>query len=261
MSRDDYDARKVQESRVVPPVILVSCEQTPEVAEPRKQPLDLPSASIPPQWPAVLSLLSFPAIGCDHLDARLQQRYVKPVTVICFVASQPVRQCPCPPRVQRRFDKSDFTWGSAFRVDGERTTSSVCNRHDPGPFLTLRGTDQSPPFRAATNVPSMKRSDRSTPPRSCKSRINAFITDSSTPAFTQDWKRRCRWPGMGTAPVSPSKEHRSGGSTESRSTPTDRQPRDAHDHLLSSVTPVGAAPQQPTARMSSPSVSSATLFL
>ena len=190
LSKDDYDARKVQESQVVPPVILVSYEQAPEVTEPRKQSLDLPSSSIPPQWPAVLSLLPFPAIGCDHLDAHLQQRYVEPVTVIRFVTDQPVRQCPRPSRVQRRLDKSDFTRGSAFRVDGDRTTSSVCNRHDLGPFPTLRGTDKSPPFRAATNVPSMKHSDRSTPPRSSRSRTNAFITDSSTPALTQDWKRR-----------------------------------------------------------------------
>lgn len=138
---DDYDGCKMQESQLVPPVILASYEQAPEVTEPRKPSLDLPSASIPHQWSAVLRLLPFPADGCDHLYAHLKQRYVETVTVVRFVAEQTARQCPRPSRAQRRLDKSDFTLGSASKVDGDRTTSGVCNRHDLDPIPTLRGTD------------------------------------------------------------------------------------------------------------------------
>ena len=68
---------------------------------------------------------------------------------------------------------------------------AVCNGHDLGALASFGLADAEPPFFAGTNVPSIKHSLRSRPPRSLRSCATANNTCSSTPERTHCWKRRC----------------------------------------------------------------------
>jgi hypothetical protein len=59
---------------------------------------------------------------------------------------------------------------------------AVCNSHDLGTFAPLGFADLKPPFFAGTNVPLIKHSCRSSPPRSSRSRANAPNSRSMAPA-------------------------------------------------------------------------------
>ena len=70
---------------------LISDNQSPEVLQPSKKPLDFPAALILPQLPSVLSFLlrAVAAMRRDHLNAVLFQKIiVELVAVISFVANE-----------------------------------------------------------------------------------------------------------------------------------------------------------------------------
>jgi hypothetical protein len=78
---------------------------------------------------------------------------------------------------------------SRRRVDGEWKTS-IGHHHELRAFTPLSLTDCTPPFLAVTNVPSMKHSERSMSPRSCRSRAKASKTLRNVPSLDHCWKRR-----------------------------------------------------------------------
>jgi hypothetical protein len=79
---------------------------------------------------------------------------------------------------------------SRRRVDGEWKTSIVCHHHEFRAFAPLSLTDCTPPFLAVTKVPSIKHSERSMSPRSCKSRAKASKTVRNVPSLDHCWNRR-----------------------------------------------------------------------
>ena len=74
-------------------VILVTHNQAAEVLQPRKQPLNLPSSAIAPQWATILRdrFLPIPLVRRDHLNSCFGQRGVERVGVISLIANQSLR--------------------------------------------------------------------------------------------------------------------------------------------------------------------------
>jgi hypothetical protein len=142
-------------------MIFVSDNQAPEVLKPGKQALDLPSAPIAPEFPAILGFRFFTsfAMRCNHFNtALIKQLIVKFIAVVCLIANQFIRGILGKAAVYRIFDKLYLMGRSAFNVSGDRKTSSVCDCHDLGAFTALCLADSKTPFFAGAKLPSMNAS-------------------------------------------------------------------------------------------------------
>ena len=174
-------------------MVFISDNQPPEVLKPSEKALDFPSATIAPQRPAVLSALlstSF-TVRCDHLNTTLFKKPpIKFIAVVSLVSNKTLRGVADKAAVYGLLDQDYFVRRSAFHVNGDRNTSSVCDGHDLGAFATLCLADSKTPFFAGTKVPSMNASRISMPPRSYRSWANSWTMRWKTPNRTHCWKRR-----------------------------------------------------------------------
>ena len=171
-------------------VLIADCDPT-KVVEPSEQPLDFPTTPVAPQRTKILRLPAIAPVRSDHLDAKFcQQMLVQRVTVVSLVSDQPVRIALEKSTFKSVLDKSHFAPRSTFDAYGDRKTRAVCDGHDLGPLALLGFPDTEPPFLAGANVPSMKASDRSMPPRASKSSARARRIFSTVPSCTHCWKRR-----------------------------------------------------------------------
>ena len=165
---------------------LVSNNQSPEVLKPGKQALNLPSAPVTPQFPAVLGSRFFPSstVRCDHFNtAFIEKLIVKFIAVVGFIANQLIWHIAGKAAVYRGLDKLYFMGRSAFNVSGDRKTSSVCDCHDLGAFAALCLADSKTPFFAGAKLPSMNATR--IPILPCSFR-------SSTSSWAMRWKTPCR---------------------------------------------------------------------
>jgi len=171
---------------------LIAYWQSPEVAQPGKQALNFPAASIASQLTAVLGLwfTSVSAMWCNQLNAILGQSLVQWVAVIGAVTDQALRFLSDKGMLQRRLNQGYFMRASTCDAYGERKTSAVCHCHDLRTFAPLGLSHPWPPFLATTKVPSMKHSLRSRSPRSLRSWASSWRMRSMTPSATHFWKRR-----------------------------------------------------------------------
>ena len=173
-------------------MIIESNQNPPEVLQPRKQAFDFPASFVTSQLSAILRFRAL-AIGFmrrDKFGFKLGEPFIERVRIISLVANQFLRSLVGKTRKQSLFDKSDFMRRSTFRVDGDRKTSRVCHRHEFRAFAPLGLTNSEAPFLATTKVPSIKHSDKSKPPRECKSAAKVSRTRRSVPSLTHCWNRR-----------------------------------------------------------------------
>ena len=171
---------------------FVADHQPPEITEPGKQALDFPSAPVAPQFPTVLGPRLFPvsAVRCNHLDSAVMEKpLIQPIAIVGLVANEPIRSKLGKSTIDGGLDQLHFVGRSAFHVDGDRNTSSVCDGHDLGAFAALCLADSRAPFFAGTKVPSMKASQMSMPPRSAKSCASSSTMRWKTPWRTYYWNR------------------------------------------------------------------------
>src|ERR1041384_600960 len=189
MPEEDESAGQVNEAQEILCVIFPTHHQAPKVKEPGKHPLDFPAAAKTPQAATILSAaLGSPSLpmGCDHFGGKLGHHFlIQFVTVVGFVADQALGNLRHKSLLHRLAHQRHFSRRSTGCADGERKTMAVGHTHDFGAFATFGRSDQTPPFFAGTNVPSMKHSLRSRPPRSSKSCARASSTFSMTPERTQ----------------------------------------------------------------------------
>ena len=171
---------------------FIAHDQPPEIAQPGKQALNLPTPLVPPQFATILRLRPSPVatMRSNHLDAPFRQTPVQPVTVIGTVSDQPLRQVWGETCLQRSFDQGHFMRASTCDGYGDRKTSAVCHCHELRTFAPLGLSHPEAPFFATTKVPSMKHSSRSKPPLSFRSLASARKISSMTPMRTHRWKRR-----------------------------------------------------------------------
>ena len=173
-------------------MIFVTHHKPSKVLQPCKQPLDLPAAFVAAQFSAVLRVCLF-AIGFvrrDQLNSEFFQLLVQRVRIIRFIANQFLRSLEGLPFADGSLNEFDFVRRSTRRVDGERKTKAICHCHKLRAFAPLGFSNRKAPFFAEANVPSIKVSDKSSLPRSCKSAAKTSSTRLSRPSLTQLWKRR-----------------------------------------------------------------------
>src|SRR5437660_10576763 len=163
-----------------------------EVLQPCEQPLDLPSSLVAPQRSAILrpSLLPVRLVRRDHLNTLLFEFRIQRVGVVSLIADQSLRPFQGKNLSESFSDKGDFMRRSRCRVDGERKTSAVCQRHELRTFAPLGLSHSESPFLATIKVASMKHSDKSRSPRSLRSCARASSTLRSVPSLTQSWNLR-----------------------------------------------------------------------
>ena len=163
-----------------------------EVLQPSKQPLNLPSALVPPEHSPVLRrrLYSIRLVRSYHLYALLFKLLVQRVAVVCPVTYESLWLLIGKNFSESFFDKSDFMRRSRRRVYGDRKTVAVCHRHELRTFAPLGLSHCASPFLATTNVPSMKHSDTSKSPRSLRSAARASSMRRRVPSRTHCWNLR-----------------------------------------------------------------------
>ena len=172
---------------------FVPHNQPSKVLQPCKQSLDLPSTFVASQLSAVLRSRLNPVrlVRRDKLHVSfISQLLIKLVRVVGPVANNFLRQIFCHAGVESFFHKRYFMRRSAACVHGERNTLSVAKAHDFGAFAAFGLADSVAPFLAGANVPSMKPSLRSMPPRSRKSSASAINIFSNMPDSVHCWNRR-----------------------------------------------------------------------
>jgi hypothetical protein len=176
-------------------VIFPSHYQASKVVHPREHALDFPTSAKSSQWSSILSLAIRPASlsmrGDDFGTELIQHLFIQPIAVVCFVSNESLRWLRNKPGLNGLFDQLYFSRGSTLCAYGDRKTMAVGNCHDFSAFSPLRRPDAAPPFFAGANVPSIKHSRRSKPPRSLRSCAMANSTCFIILERTQFWNRRC----------------------------------------------------------------------
>src|SRR5262249_29203954 len=182
----------MDEAQVVECVALVAHDQPTEIAQPGDEALHLPAAAKAAQRTTLLRLgaCAAPSVGRDHLHAQLPQGGIEWVGIVGAVADQAARQVGYETGVEGGRDEGALMRRSRGGTCGERKTKAVCHCQELRTFAPLGRSHTAPPFLATRNVPRVKHSERSSLPRSLRSRASASSTRSSVPSRTQRWKRR-----------------------------------------------------------------------
>ena len=174
-------------------MVFVPYNQSSEVLKPSKHALDFPSTTIAAQLASVLGVQFSTALSMrrDHFNtAFLRKRLIKSIAIVGLISNKPVRGIFSKATIYGRFHQLYFMGRSAFNVSGDRKTSSVCNCHDLGALAALCLADSKTPFFAGTNVPSIKASRISMPPRSNRSCASSSAMSRKAPCRTHCWNRR-----------------------------------------------------------------------
>lgn len=174
-------------------MVFIANNQASKILQPSEKTLNLPPSTVSPKGSPVLCPGSLPpaTVGGDHLRTPvLPQALVQAVAVICLVTDQSDRDFVGKARFKGILNQGYFMWRSAGHVHGDRKTRSVCHCHDLAALAPLGFADQRAPFFAGANVPSMKASRRSIPPRSRRSSANASNIRSKTPSRCHRWNQR-----------------------------------------------------------------------
>jgi len=208
-------------------------QQSPEPARPRNRPLHDPAVIVATQTAAILPRcpLVVAASGDDRLDPLVTEVAPNLFAVVATIPDQPVRFAPRRPRPvgavdgdcgERRLDELALGGRCRVQVKSQRSTLAIDQNHALRALPSLGLSDQGPPFRAGTKVPSMKHSSHRILSRSFNSARKARHRASNTPSASHCFSRRqqvvglpyCRGNALQGAPVQrihriPSKHRRS----------------------------------------------------
>lgn len=173
-------------------MIIVPNQQPPEIAQPGKEALNFPSPAVTTESPPVLSrrFLAGQPMRSNQFHSPVFQAVVQRIGVISLVANQPSRFGLHKASFHSGFHKGRFVRGSARYATGDRKTRAVCHCHELRAFAPLGLSHAEPPFFADTNVPSIKHSDKSNPPRSLRSSARTLKTRFNTPDRIHCWNLR-----------------------------------------------------------------------
>lgn len=161
--------------------------------KPCEQAFDLPSPTVASEYPTILCCwpLTVPPVRCNQFYATLaQQSGVERVAVVRSVTDQSVGGVLEEGGIDGLINQGHFMWRSALNANRDWKTMSVRNGHDLGPLPAFRLTNRKTPFFAELNVPSMKASWMSMPPRSRRSSASACSARSIVPSRTHCWNLR-----------------------------------------------------------------------
>ncbi len=174
-------------------MIIETNQHTTEVLQPRKQAFDLPASFVASQLSSVLRfcLLSIRFMRRDQFSFMLEEPFIQRIGIVSLIADQFFGALVGKTLKQSLLDKSDLMRRSTLRVNGERKTSAaLAHCHELRAFAPLGLSHSEAAFLATMNVPSIKHSERSMPPRECKSSAKVSNTFFSRPSLTHSWNRR-----------------------------------------------------------------------
>ena len=174
-------------------MIFPADHEAAKVVQPGKQAFDLPSFAVAAQGAAVVEAgTGAPAaMRGDQQDFLFEEFLAQWIAVVSAVRDEPPGQFIDQAFLEGRAHQLHFGGRSSLAVDGDRKTMRVSNGHDFAALAPLGLANPVAPFLAAVKLPSMKHSDKSSPPRSWRSRARPSSTARSTPALHQFWNRRC----------------------------------------------------------------------
>jgi hypothetical protein len=182
----------MDEAQVIERMPLITDDQTPKIAQPGEKAFNLPTPPIASEWTPILrsGTDTSAAMGRDHLDAQVSQLCIQRIGIIGFVADQPLREVADEAGVEGGSDEGNLARRSRGGTSGERKTKTVCHCHELRTFAPLGRSHTPAPFLATTKVPSIKHSERSSLPRSFRSRASASKMRSYVLSCTHRWNRR-----------------------------------------------------------------------
>jgi hypothetical protein len=168
MSEEHESTSEVKETEEVIGVVFVADHQSAEIVQPGKKPFDPPAFAIAAQRASIVEhgLGAAVAVRSQQDDALSEEFFPQRVAVVSFVANQAQRLFLDQTLLEGGFDQSYFGGRSSSGSNGERKTMSISNCHDFDALSALGFADRSAPFLAAVKLPSIKHSERSSPPRS-----------------------------------------------------------------------------------------------
>jgi len=187
MPQEDNRTAKMEKTKEVFSMILPANYESAKVVQPGKQALDLPSFTIAAQCAAVVETgTGAPTTvrrNQEHL--RFEEFLAQRIAVVSAVGDGPPGQFIDQALADGRAHQLHLGGRSSLCVDGDRKTMSVSNGHDFAALAPLGLANPRAPFLAAVKLPSMKHSDKSSPPRAWRSRAGPSSTARSTPVLHQ----------------------------------------------------------------------------
>jgi len=168
MPQEDNRTAKLEETKEIVSMIFPADYKSAKVVQPGKQAFDFPSFAIAAQGPSVVEAgTGAPAaMRGNQQHFLLEELLAQRVAVVSAVGNEPPRQFVDQSLLEGRAHQFHFGGRSSFCVDGDRKTMSVSNGHDFAALAPLGLANPGAPFLAAVKLPSMKHSDKSSPPRS-----------------------------------------------------------------------------------------------
>jgi hypothetical protein len=118
---------------------LVADHESSEVAQPSKEPFDLPATAIASEWTAILGLRANPSTPMrrNHLDAPGGQGHIQWISSIGPISDEASWQGVYEAGVKGGRDEGHFVRRSRGGTRGERKTKTVCHRLSGHALRTL----------------------------------------------------------------------------------------------------------------------------
>ncbi len=188
--------------------MLMTNQQSAELAKPCIGSLHDPATQIPPQFTAIFvaPFLVVLAVGRNQLDASLLQSLTQRVGVITTVSDYALGLLPRPSfRArdadfgERGFRKRNFCRRGTFQPNSQRKTLTVDQYHPLRSLAPLGFTDGSAPFFAGAKLPSRKVSSHWSSPSSSSAPSKARHAFSQTPSSSHCFNRRQQVAGEGNS--------------------------------------------------------------
>lgn len=187
-------------------MIVITHEQTAEVAQPSEGAFDFPTVAVAAQGSAVVErgFASSAPVRNDQQNAALQQSPPQQIAVVSAIGDDAQRTTSGPSPLLRHgdlgqsaFGQSYFRWVGAAQLDSQRNTRAVDHHHPLRAFAPFGFTNAEAPFFAGAKLPSRKLSLQSSLWRWSSSERKARQTLSQTPRFSQRRNRRQQVLGLG----------------------------------------------------------------
>ena len=187
MPEKDGCASELKEGEVVFGMVFPANDQSSKVVKPGKESFDFPALAVAAQPTAIIEggLGSSATVRRHQKDFLFEQLLAQWIAIVRFIGNNAQRLFWHQQLTQSGFHQLHFSGRSSFCVDGDWKAMSVSNCHDFAALTPLGFANFSAPFLAAEKLPSTKHSERSSPPRLCKSLAKPCNTASMTPCLRQ----------------------------------------------------------------------------
>ena len=188
--------------------MLMTNQQSAELAKPCMGALHDPAANITPQFASILvaPLLIVLPVGRNEFDAAFLESLPQRVRIVSAIRDYPLGLLSRPAfRArdadfgQRSFRKRNFTGRGTFQPNSQRKTLTVDQYHPLRALATLGFTDGRAPFLAGAKLPSKKVSSHLSSPSSSSAPSRVRHASNQTPSSSHCCSRRQQVEGEGNS--------------------------------------------------------------